>query len=67
MTLPVNPALLSEESEVFVGQMDRSMIDTTMSWTLTGRPYTTDPDTGEPLNLLYGADIAALDIIRRYS
>lgn len=64
MTLPVNPTLLSEESEVFVGQMDRNMIDTTMSWTLTGRPYTTDPDTGEPVNLLYGADIAALDIIR---
>lgn len=63
MTLPVDPALLSEESEVFIGQTDRSMIDTSMSWVLNGRPYSTNRETGEPVNLLYGADIAALNII----
>jgi len=63
MTLPVDPSLLSATSEVFTGQTDRSMIDTSMSWVLNGRPFRTDPETGQPLNLLYGADIAALNII----
>ena len=63
MTLPVDPGLVSEESEVFVGQTDRSIIDTSMAWVLNGRPFRTNPETGEPLNLLYGADIAALNIM----
>lgn len=63
MVLPVEPSILSEESEVFLGQMDRTLIDTTMSWTLVGRPFRSNPETGEPVNLLYGADIAALEII----
>ncbi len=64
MTLPVDPALLSEESEVFVGLTNRSMIDSSMSWILRGRQtFRTHPETGERLNLLYGADIAAMSII----
>ncbi len=62
-TLPVDPALFSEESEVFLGQTDRSLMDSTMGWILEGRRFSTDPETGDPLNLLYGADIAALNII----
>lgn len=61
--LPVDPALFSEESEVFGGQADRSMIDSSMTWTLSGRPFGTDPQTGETRYLLYGADWAALNII----
>ena len=60
ITLPVEPALISEESEVFAGQSDRSMIDSTMIWTLTGRPFQAEP----PINLLYAADYAALSIIQ---
>ena len=63
MNLPTAPALMSEESEVFVGQMDRSLIDSTMSWVLSGRPFRTDPETGDPMNILYAADIAALNIV----
>ncbi len=63
MTLPVDPGLVSKESEVFVGQTDRSIIDTSMAWVLNGRPFSTNPETGEPMNLLYGADIAALNIM----
>jgi predicted outer membrane lipoprotein len=61
--LPVDPVLFSEESEVFIGQADRSMIDSSMTWTLRGRPFGTDPQTGETRHLLYGADWAALNII----
>ncbi len=61
--LPVDPELFSEESEVFIGQSDRSMIDSAMTWTLSGRPFGTDPQTGETRYLLYGADWAALNII----
>ncbi|MDE2826310.1 MAG: DUF2723 domain-containing protein [Bacteroidota bacterium] len=60
---PVDTALFSEESEVFGGQADRSMIDSSMTWTLSGRPFGTDPQTGETRYLLYGADWAALNII----
>ena len=63
MNLTVDPALFSGDSEVFTGQTDRSMIDSTMSWMLDGRPFRRDPETGDPLNILYAADIAALDII----
>jgi len=63
MTLPVDPNLFSEDSDVFIGLTDRSQLDSTMTWVLNGRPYTTNPETGEPLNLLYGADIATLSII----
>ena len=61
--LPVDSALLAEESEVFIGQADRSMIDSSMTWTLRGRPIGTDPQTGESRYLLYGADWAALNIV----
>ncbi|MCY4672937.1 MAG: DUF2723 domain-containing protein [Bacteroidetes bacterium] len=61
--LPVDPELFSEESEVFIGQSDRSMIDSAMTWMLRGRPFGTDPQTGETRYLLYGADWAALNII----
>ena len=61
--LPVDPELFSEESEVFIGQADRSIIDSSMTWTLRGRPFGTDPQTGETRHLLYGADWAALNII----
>lgn len=61
--LPVDPALFSEESEVFVGQADRSMIDSSMAWTLRGRPFGADPQTGEQIYYLYGADWAALHIV----
>ncbi len=63
MTLPVDPSLRSEESDVFLEQTDRALIDTAMSWRLNGRPFRTNPETGEPVNLLYGADVAALNII----
>lgn len=63
ISLPVDPALRTEESEVFAGQMDRSMIDSALTWTLNGRPFRTNPDTGEPINILYGADYAALNIV----
>ena len=63
MQLPVDPALHSEESEVFIGQADRSMIDSSMTWTVRGRPFGTDPQTGEPAYILYGADWAALNIV----
>lgn len=61
--LPVDPVLFSEESEVFVGQADRSMIDSSMVWTLRGRPLGTNPQTGETMYYLYGADWAALHIV----
>ncbi len=63
MNLPVDSSLLSEDSEVFPGQTDRNLIDSSMTWVLNGRPFRTNPETGQPLNILYGADIAAWNII----
>ncbi len=63
MGLPVDSSLRSDDSEVFLGQTDRSLIDSSMAWVLNGRPFRTNPETGQPLNILYGADIAALNIV----
>ena len=43
--------------------MDLPYQDSVVTWELEGRPFRTNPDTGDPLNLLYGADIAALNIM----
>jgi len=63
MTLPVDSDLFSPDSDVFVGLTDRSKIDSTVTWVLNGRPFRTHPETNEPINLLYGADIATMSII----
>jgi len=63
MTLPVDPSLFSSESDVFLGLTDRTIMDSVVTWELEGRPFRTNPETGDPLNLLYGADIAALNIM----
>ena len=58
--LPGATAVETEFSEVSAGEEEW---DDSLSWMLTGRPYTVDPQTNEPVNLLYGADIAVLDMI----
>ncbi len=64
ITLPVDPDLISQDSDIFVGLTDRSQIDSSVTWMLNGRPFRTHPETGDPINLLYGADIATLNIIQ---
>ena len=63
ITLPVDKSRLIQDFEVFAGQTNVAQFDSVMSWQLEGRPYTRDPNTNEPINLLYGADIAVLDIL----
>ena len=63
ISIPISPSLTSDDSEVFMGQIDRSLIDSVLTWDLVGRPFRTNPETGESINLLYGADIAALNIL----
>lgn len=59
LELPVNRAALFRESdsEIFVQDSDSSLIESPMRWFLEGRPYSQD------INLLYGADQAALNIL----
>lgn len=63
ITLPVDKSQLVQEWEVFAGQTNIAQFDSNLTWTLRGRPYSTDPNTNQPINLVYGADLAALDIL----
>ncbi len=62
--LPVDKNQLLGASEVYVAQEDVGKIQSPMQWTLRGRPFGRDPNTGQDINVLYGADFAALDILR---
>ena len=62
--LPVDKEQLLGSSEVYVAREDVDKIESPMEWTLRGRPFGRDPNTGEDINVLYGADFAALDILR---
>lgn len=64
ITLPVDKSLLMQESEVFGGQANVLRLDSNLTWTMEGRPYSMDPNTNQPINLVYGADLAALDILQ---
>ncbi len=58
LELPVNRnRLFGNEMGSFIQDEDSSLIESPMRWTLDGRPYSQD------LNLLYGADQAALNIL----
>ena len=63
ISLPVDKSQLVQEWEVFAGQTNIAQFDSNLTWTLRGRPYSTDPNTNQPINLVYGADLAALDIL----
>ena len=63
ITLPVNPAQLPQEWERGGSQSAMAELDSTLTWTLEGRVYSTDPNTNEPRYMLYGADLAALDLL----
>ena len=56
--LPVDKAGLTDASEVYVALEDTALVESPMRWRLEGRPYAQD------FNVLYGADVAALDILR---
>lgn len=58
VSLPVDKQQLIENAEVYIPQEDVDRIASPMRWTLQGRPFAPD------FNVLYGADIAALDILR---
>lgn len=64
MILPVDKAQIMQDSEVFAGQSDIADFDSIMQWELIGRPWGRHPETGEDLSILYGADLAALDILQ---
>ena len=53
--LPVNKEEILASSEVYIAQEDAGMIQSPMQWTLRGRPFGRDPNTGENINVLYGA------------
>ena len=56
--LPVDKELLKQEnSEVYIAREDTGQIESPMRWRLEGRPFAPE------FNVLYGADIAALDIL----
>src|SRR5690606_25191425 len=57
IALPVDKGALQSEDELFISHQDTSQIESPMRWRLTGRPYSSE------FNVLYGADVAALDII----
>ena len=59
LDLPVNREALfgSTEMGAFIQNEDSSMIESPMTWYLEGRPFSQD------INLLYGADQAALNIL----
>lgn len=58
MQLSVNKdALFGGEMGAFIQDRDSSLIESPMTWFLEGRPYSQD------INLLYGADQAALNIL----
>lgn len=56
-SLPVDKRALRDESELFISHEDTSQIESPMRWQLNGRPYSPE------FNVLYGADVAALNII----
>ncbi len=58
VALPVDTRQLLAASEVYVAPEDTSRIESPMRWTLQGRPF------GQDFYVLYGADVAALDILR---
>jgi hypothetical protein len=59
LDLPVNRDALfgGSEMEAFIQDEDSSLIESPMRWYLEGRPFSQD------INLLYGADQAALNIL----
>lgn len=58
ISLPVDrAALLAPESEVYIPIEDSSIIESPLTWTLEGRPYSED------FNLIYAADQASLDML----
>ena len=63
VTLPVDKEQLMEDWEIFAGHSNIDQFDSSLTWVLQGRPYMTDPNTNKPVNILYGADHAALDIL----
>ena len=64
VALPVDKEALRASSEVFTGQSNVDQFESPMTWTLQGRPYGAHPSTGDPVHVLHGADVAALDILR---
>ena len=56
--LPVNKDQLIDDSEVYIAREDTGLVQSPMRWQLDGRPFAQD------FNVLYGADVAALDILR---
>ena len=62
--LPVDKEQLLNSSEVYIPQEDADRIESPMQWNLRGRYFGKDPQTGEDVHVLYGADFAALDILR---
>jgi len=61
--LPVDKEMMKQEnSEVYIAREDTGQIESPMRWRLQGREFGRDAQ-GEELYVLYGADIAALDIL----
>lgn len=58
VTLPVNVQQIAGGEMAFVAHEDTSRLQSPMTWHLTGRPYTNE------INILYAADLVALDILR---
>jgi hypothetical protein len=55
--LPVDLQAIANDGQLYIPQRDVAKVESPMSWTLTGRPYS------DQVNMLYVADQAALDII----
>jgi len=64
VSLPVDKERLIGSSDVYVPAEDVDRIESPMQWNLQGRYFGKDPATGEDISVLYGADVAALDILR---
>jgi hypothetical protein len=58
VALPVDRQQLLRQDEMVISHQDTSQIESPMRWQIEGRPYSRD------MNVLYGADVAALDILR---
>ena len=62
VSLPVDTVQLTDDLEVFGRPMDAQRLQSPMQWTLNGRNFGQDAN-GDPVNALYAADQAVLDIL----
>ncbi len=65
VSLPVDKEQLTASSDVYIAEDDVGRLESPMTWELRGRGgFGQDPSTGEEIRVLYGADVAALNILQ---